>query len=160
MYFCKMINFLDILGRIKEISGLKRDNQVAALLKISPSQISNIKRAAEGIVTTGSQEKNPPFRQLIEWAEVNSIDLNYLFFGEAKQPIPARLQDPAPEVACYLDKTREILESGTSTAEALKSNIIEFHRFVSGSPPKETPAKPKENNPAARRGRKAAGGAG
>lgn len=84
-------------------------------------------------------------------------DFYYLITGKTIDG--RRSTGPGPETARYLEMAQNVLDSGTSTAEALKSNIVEFHRFVSGEKPGgESPTNPKEVNPAAGRGRKAAGG--
>lgn len=84
MYYTEISNFLNILARIKNHLRIKKDKDVAELLGLSPNHLSNIKRVAAGKPHTGVPPKNLPFKQLIEWATENNVDLNWLFSGQAK----------------------------------------------------------------------------
>jgi hypothetical protein len=137
VYFSDISNFPDILGRIKALTGKKYDKDVAKILGLEPNHLSNIKRTAAGKITTKGQSKNLPFKQLIDWAVENSVDLNWLFTGKYTYSEPVWSQS--------LHHLRSILDSLNKEESAALAESIEASLKLKGLRPpgrKETQCRP------------------
>ena len=66
-----MTNLLEIAKRIKAITGLKRDKQIAGLIGITASDYSRRK----------NQKSDTLMKFFVDWGEKNNINLNWLILG-------------------------------------------------------------------------------
>ena len=64
------INTREIFARIKEITGLERDDELARLLALSPQSLGGYK-----------SRNTLPINQLIRWADQKNMSLDYLLLG-------------------------------------------------------------------------------
>jgi|TARA_B100001964_G_C14098575_1_gene538193 hypothetical protein len=64
------INTREIFARIKEIAGLKRDDELARLLALSPQSLGGYK-----------SRDTLPINQLIRWVGQKNVSLDYLLLG-------------------------------------------------------------------------------
>lgn len=93
-------NWLNILNRIKAVTGMTTQASIAAALGISAQQLSDIKRAAQGRPAKGRSSRIP-FGALLDWALANRIDLEWILTGQERQlpkdtPLPESISGFAP----------------------------------------------------------------
>lgn len=119
-----------IIKRFKVINKLKRHKELAKLFDISPQDFSQ--RKNRGTILD----------LIIDHPSTKQINLHWLLTGEGPMrmegmpQIPVVKEEPPPYSSLdpktdeILQLTREIMQSGTSYAEALSTNVIHFHRAV------------------------------
>jgi len=125
-----MINYSEIINRIKHLTGKTLKKEVAGLFHLSAADFSNRKR------------RDTLLPLIIEWAIHESVNIDWLLTGEGpmqkeeKQQAPMAMEEPASyaaidqKTADFLRMTREVIESKTIYADALESNVVAFHRAV------------------------------
>ena len=132
------LSFSEVIDFIRDIEKVKTDKAVAKVLGITPSDFSNRKK-----------RKAIPYLQIIEWAADNNVSLDTLFTDRDQQDgkavasdspfvrhhSPADKRPPDPMVVVPLSMAWSVLESQTTTAQALRLNIEEFYDKVHGAPP-------------------------
>lgn len=145
MSYTDLAAFLAIYERVAEVIGSHSRRDVAAALGMGYSGISNLIQAAEG-KTLKRGPKNLPYKQLVSWALANGVSIDWLLTGKepataegvqlecpvARAHDPLDRRPPDPTVITDLGMAWSILESKTSTAEALSANVREFYRLVFG----------------------------
>jgi putative methionine-R-sulfoxide reductase with GAF domain len=121
------LDFNKIYERLKTIPGLKNKAKIAESIHIKPAALTNYKK------------KNKwPIETLHKLAVKHNLSMDWLLTGEG----PMRREDEAgvptvkeeahldPATAEILRLTREIMQSDTSYADALSTNVVHFHRAV------------------------------
>lgn len=138
-------DLIHIIERIKKIKDIQSKSAVAKLLGMSKENLN------------GYLSRNTlPLEAILLFCEKENISPTYLLYGTEKIPTREKIRlkygmelppEQAPEghlppdqrvfsgitdpkTAEILQLTREIMESGTSYAEALSTNVIHFHRAV------------------------------
>jgi len=140
--------FGQVSGRLKEIISAEYGNKW--------TRFANSLGIPQGTMKPWLDGDSMPGGEHLAKMAAAGIDVSYLLSGVRSGDKPPA-SHPDPEIARYLEKTRRILESGTSTAEVLKSNIQEFDKLIC-HPKEEPPVKPKEVNPVARKRAAGSGG--
>jgi hypothetical protein len=137
--------FPGIYARIAEKLGSAKQKDVAAALGMTQGYINNLLAVAKG----KHLPKGPttlPYKQLIEWATANNVSVDWLLAGREPCPEqqgqpqqvisrahePSLVNPPAPEVARDVGMAWSILESNTSSAHSLQTNIHDFYKLVFG----------------------------
>lgn len=77
---------------------------VAEILEMTPAQLSDIKRAAEG-KPKKSGSNQIPFKKILEWALSNDIDVKWLFTGERDTQSEKYWFEPLVPSLLELDET-------------------------------------------------------
>lgn len=119
-----MVNFSEIANRIKNLTGKKRDKELAELFNISPADYLNRKK------------RGTLLPLIIQWAIHESVNIHWLLTGEG----PMRLEREAPLTQPYPNTNkhaevyalvREILESGDDfVIKALKERLADYRVSV------------------------------
>lgn len=135
-------NYLDILGRMKLVTGTKSDTAFAQSIGLRQSSVSAAK-----------ERQSIPPAWAVQIAQDYGVSLDWLMFGkgEAKReaaqerPEPAQaapvraetvattyndMGQPAANIADLVAKTIEVLQSQTVFQTALQSNIEAFHHAI------------------------------
>ena len=114
-----------VIKRFKEINNLSKHKELAKFLNISPQDFSQRKNRGTII------------NLILEHPSTKQINLHWLLTGEGpmqrenlQKAAAAAAGTSTKNYADILRMTAEIMESGTVYAEALKSNVIAFHRAV------------------------------
>lgn len=105
-----MVDFLEIISRIKYLTGKKRDKELADLFNISPADFLNRKK------------RGTLLPLIIEWGIHESVNLDWLLTGQG--PVcrqTATVNDSAldaahgidPKTSEFLRMTHDVLASGT-----------------------------------------------
>ncbi len=107
-----MIDIEKTIERVKQLKHLKRQEDVANLVKLSPSNFST--RKGRGTL----------FEPFIEWAFHENVNLDWLFYGEGK----AHSYNTSFKTNEFLQKTEYILQADhPKITLALKQNINVFY---------------------------------
>lgn len=120
------MNADEIIERFKQINNLHKHKELAKFLDISPQDFSQRKNRGTII------------NLLLDHPSTKQINLHWLLTGEG----PMRREEAQPDVVetnikaskkdygDILRMTAEIMESGSIYADALRSNVLAFHRAV------------------------------
>ena len=113
----------EIISRIKQLSGLKTEGEVAKLLGFSQASLSERKDRA-----------SIPYKRITEWAIDNGYSLDWILTGEKPEPTTAAAEETAPyevtplispEEKEYLEKLLSVLRN-PNTKKAIQENIDTF----------------------------------
>ena len=122
--------FIDIYERIKAVTGLEKNTDIADEIGIDPSTVSLLKgqgkSKSEG--KAGKKTKNIPYRQLIEWAVSKSVDLTWLFTGQGACPHIEGEKNSASNVEPHVVDT-ELLEGAMAIHPEDLPTVELFKRF-------------------------------
>ena len=128
-----MVNFNEIIGRIKSFLGISLNKELAVIMGLSASDFS--KRKKTGAILP----------LIIDWGIAQKVDLNWLIKGYGSQPnksltynidtIESEVHSP-DVVYCpdpwheTLKKAKLILEANTEDSNALAANIKAAHKSM------------------------------
>ena len=91
--------FPQMLRRLKDVIGVKTQKDLSEALGITPSTLSTLRKLGEGTSKSANDStrvKNIPFREILEFAIREDIDIRWLLTGEGS-PESATAEKTKPE---------------------------------------------------------------
>jgi len=114
-----MVNLDAVVSRLLKTMGLTQIKDAAAILGISPADLSNRKK------------RGTLLPLLVDWAVNESVNLHWFLTGEGVSDANSSALDPDPEIADLLAGARNVLTSGNPIAfDALERNIRYFSHAI------------------------------